>query len=942
MALLDTRAMLLGGVATIIMGSPAMAQAVDQPAARSDKNVVVAPASTADIIVTGSRIQNGDSSPTPVTIVKTELLESISPATIADGLNKLPQFVGSNTQTTNNNADSNNVGNFLNLRNLGTTRNLILFDGHRLPDTAKSGGVDINTIPQFLLERVDVVTGGASAIYGSDAVSGVINFVVDRKFTGFKVMAEAGIAELGDNGTQRLGIGYGADIMGGRGHILVSYNFANSGGIDSKTSRKTGALVPSLSGTGTAADPYRPILNARTALATNNGLIQSGPFAFGAEFGPGGTLVPADLGTPVGPGAFSGGNGYFFDTGLLAALKTHQGYGRFDYDLVDDVAAYVQGSYTRSSTNYPFIQYLLPGQLVFSDNPYLAPSTQAALLGAGVPAFAVGKSLPEYESINASTTSYFINGGLRGKIADDRFSWDISYTNARTTERTATLGNVNNAKLAAALDAVQTPGGQIVCRISQTNPTRFPGCIPLNLFGPGSVTPEALDFITDDTKYRLVQKMDNLTATFSGSLVDLPAGPLQFALNAEYRKNTLNLVSNAQPLDRADCTGLTLNCTPGVTSEYQFNVVANSSGKQTVKEGAIELNVPLLKDKPFFHTLSISGAARYTHYDTSGGVTTWKIGGDWAPIDGLRLRATRSRDIRAPNLNELFGPTSTSPIAFADVHVEGGGAGQGTVLERSGNPNLRPEKADTLTAGIVYQPSWLPRLSIAVDYYDIKISDAISSIDYSTANAVCEASGGTDPLCDLIIRPFPFSNRTAANFPTKILQQPVNAAGFRQSGIDTEINYSFPVFTGTIGIRGLVTYVDRLTVKQFPAAPALNYAGKIEMPRWRASLITGYSDDNWTITAFGRFRSSVSYDSDPRVIFDVPKVKSAIFVDTSIGRKVQGLGGEAEIYLSIQNLFNKTPPIRYNTPGAPGFFFPGIQGDDFIGRRFNVGFRARF
>jgi len=931
------KAMLLGGVASVVLSGQAIAQTAPQPVDSKEQSASDDSSKDTAIVVTGSRIQTGDNSPTPVTVVKTELLESISPATIADGLNKLPQFVGSNTQSTNDNASSNAVGNFLNLRNLGTTRNLILFDGHRLPATAQSGGIDVNTVPQFMLQRVEVVTGGASAVYGSDAVSGVVNFIVDRKFTGLKLMAEAGVAERGDNGTQRLGIGFGTDVLGGRGHLLASYNFANSDGIDSKTSRKNGALVPVLAGSGTAADPYKPIINGRSAFATNNGLVQSGPFAFGVEFGPGGTLVPANLGTPAGPGSFSGGNGYFFDTGLFASLKTHQAYGRFDYDLTDNVTTYVQGSFTRSVNNYPFIQYLLPFRPVFTTNPFLAPSAQAAL-SAGGPLVFIGKSTPDYERIESSTDSYFVNGGFRGSFADNRFEWDVSYTHAQSIQRTATLGNINNAKLSAALDAVQTPNG-IVCRITQTDPNRFPGCVPFNPFGPNSVTPAALDFVTDVTKYRLTQKLDDVSATFSGSLFELPAGPVKIALNAEYRSSSLDLVSNAQPLDQANCTNLPL-CLPA--SEYQFNVVANAKGKQNVTEGAVELNVPLLKDKPFFQTLSISGAARYTHYNTSGSVTTWKLGGDWEPVDGLRFRATRSRDIRAPNVTELFAPTSTSPTGFSDVHVAGGGAGQGTVLERSGNPNLKPEKADAFTAGVVYKPNWLPRFSIAVDYYDIKIKDAIGSVDPGTANTICEASGGTDPLCDLIVRPLPFSDRTAANYPTKIISRPVNAAAFRQTGIDAEMNYSFPLLGGTVGIRGLVTYVDRLEVKQFPTDPAIDYAGSTIMPRWRASLATGYSDDRWTFTLFGRFRSSAYYGADRRVVYDVPDVKSAIFFDTSIARKVKGLGGEGELYVTVQNLFDKNAPIFYPLPGVPGFSLPALQRDDLVGRRFNVGFRAKF
>jgi outer membrane receptor protein involved in Fe transport len=924
------------------MSGQALAQSLPQ-SEKDDDQVVTAPTPRdTDIVVTGSRIQNGNNSPTPVTIVKTELLENISPATVADGLNKLPQFVGSNSQSTNNNASSNNVGNFLNLRGLGTTRTLILFDGHRLPDTAQAGGVDVNTVPQLLLQRVDVVTGGASAVYGSDAVSGVVNFVVDTKFTGLKLTGEAGTATRGDNGTQKLGIGYGTALFGGRGHLLASYNYSNSDGIDSKTARRNGALVPSLAGNGGSV-PFTPVLNARVPAGTLGGLLQNTPFAFGAQFNAAGELVPVNLGTPVGPGLFSGGETFFLDTGFFASLETHQGYGRFDYDLTDNVTAYVQGTYTRTTNDYPFIQYLLAPALAFKTNPFLAPSAQATLAAIDPsPVIAVGKFLTQQERIASRTNSRFVNGGLKGELADGRLNWDVSYTNARTKQQTASRFNVNNEKLAAASDAVRGPAGNIVCRITLTDAARYPGCVPLNIFGPGSVTPEALDFITDETKYSLVQTMDDFNATLTGSVIDLPAGPLKFALNAEHRETGLDLVSNAQPLDTVNCTNLFL-CTPGTTL-HQFNVVANATGREKVTEGAVELIIPVLADRPFFHSLSVSGAARYTHYKTSGGVTTWKVGGDWEPVDGLRFRATRSRDIRAPNLNELFAPVNASPRAFADPHVAGGGSGQATIIQTSGNPNLKPEKADTFTAGVVYRPNWLPRLSIAVDYYDIKIADAIAFTAAETSNAICEASGGTDPFCQFIVRPLPFSDRTAANFPTKVISLPLNAAGFRQSGVDAEINYSFPIFGGNVGLRGLVTYVDRQETQQFPNTPVIDFVNRAPfgVPRWRAAFIAGYSDDKWTVTTFTRYRGSVSNNYDPRLTFNLPRISDSVFVDASIARKIKGLGGELEVYISAQNVFDARAPLLYPPPGAPGFFNPAVPGDDVIGRRLNAGFRARF
>lgn len=920
-----SKCILLAGAASVLFAG----QAAAQDTGSDDKTLD-------EVIVTGSRIQNGNNTPTPVTVVPVETLQNASPATIADGLNKLPQFVNSNNQSTNDNASSNAVGNFLNLRGLGRTRTLILFDGHRVPDTAQSGGVDVNTIPQFLLSRVDVVTGGASAVYGSDAVAGVVNFIVDTKFTGLKVEAEAGVSDRNDNGTQRFGIGWGTDVQDGRGHFLASYNYANSEGIDSKTSRRHGALVPSLVGGGSAANPFIPIVNARLAVASAGGFITSGPQA-GRQFALGGDIVPFANGAPTtSPGLQSGGDGLFYDAGFLASLETHQGYARFDYDLTDKVSAYVQGTYTTSKNDYPFLQFVTSGTL-FTNNAFLSPASSAALSQGGATTFTIAKTSPEYLRIASKTDNYFVNGGFKGEFGDG-FAWDISYTNSQSEQRTASLYNINNGKLAAALDAVRAPNGQIVCQITLVDPARYPGCVPLNLLGAGSITPEALDYVRDRTKYDLTQKMDDLTATLTGSLFSTAAGPVRFALAAEHRETSLKLISTSQPSQRADCTGLRANCTP-FTTLYASNVVANAAGKQNVSEAAAEVDVPLLKDVRFAESASISGAARFTHYNTSGDVVTWKIGGDWSPTAELRFRATRSRDIRAPNLNDLFAPTNQSPTGFNDTHTGISGV---TQFISNGNEDLEPEKADTFTAGFVYRPAWLDRFSIAIDYYDIKIKDAITGVNGYTAEPVCEASNGTDPLCDLVIRPLPFSDRTPANFPTAILSRPQNVAEARQTGIDTEVNYGLAVAGGDLNLRALVTYVDRQQNQILATSPNVEYAGTIYAPRWRATLLGAYKHGDWTVSALTRFRSAVSYNKDPRLVYRVGKVSAVAFMDAFVSKKVSAYGGDGEVYVSIQNLFDTRAPMQFPNVGAPGFSLPAVAGDDVVGRRFNVGLRAKF
>ena len=967
---------LLGSCSVVALAVPAWAQ---DPAPPSPANTLAGPeraqpttvetpsgntasadTNTADIIVTGSRvIQNGNNSPTPVTVVTTAQLTQVTPSNIPDALNRLPVFSGSRNAGTFNNGSSNAVGNYLNLRNIGAQRTLILFDGHRVGPTTQDGLIDTNTIPQLLLQRVDVVTGGASAVYGSDAISGVVNFIVDKKFTGFKVQGQGGISQKSGNASQRAGLAWGTDLFGGRGHFEASYEYFDSAGVPTKLTRDLGRKVYAETGGGTTANPYHLNINTRLSGTSFLGVINTGagvntnnPFR-DYVFGTNGVLRPFVHGAASGTTNIeSGGDGGYYDqASLQASLRSHQGFGRFDYNLTDSISAYVQVSATESynMTNYQSTE--VRNYTLSSSNAFLAPQYQAAMRAAGVSTFTFSRIFQDAAPlvIDATVKNVFAVAGLTGKLGS-KLSWDVSYSRTMGRQRVSTDNNVNNARMSAATDAVVNPAtGNIVCNVTLTNPTLYPGCVPVNLFGPTSLTAAAVNYVLGRSTYHLKNDQDDVAASIAGSLFDTWAGPVRMALSGEYRHLTLDITSDAHPLDRVNCTGLRFNCN-STTPLFLSNVVADVHGvSQAVTEGAFEVDAPLLKDT-IISSLNLNGAVRYTHYDTSGNKVTWKVGLDAHVNDQITLRATRSRDIRAPNLNDLFAPISVNPAGYTDLHT-GNVSGVANV-QSQGNANLVPEVANTLTGGIVLKPAFLARFTLAVDYYRIKIGNAIGAVSGQTAavQQQCELSGGTDPLCALFIRPFPFSNATAANFPTTVLSQPLNIATLKTDGIDLEANYSAPLFGGNFSIRGLATYVSKLTTVTIPNAIPAYQAGSAStntagLPKVRATAFVHYDLGPASFDVQERWFSSTRPSSNHTLVYSDPRFPAAAYTDLTLSYLFKAGGGQAQLFVNVQNLLNKKPTPFANAGGGSsvaGLFVTTANGEDVIGRYFTGGVRFRF
>jgi outer membrane receptor protein involved in Fe transport len=946
-------AALFASVSALSFAAQANAQSAP-PAPPADNTAVN------EIVVTGSRvIANGNNSPTPVTVMSTQQLMAVQPTTVADGLNNLPAFVGSRTQTTTQGNSGGNTGaNYLSLRNLGDTRTLILYDGHRVAPTSTAGNVDVNQIPQLLLQRVDVVTGGASAVYGSDAVSGVVNFVTDTKFNGFKANARTGISQYGDDRTFDGSFAVGKSILGGKGHVEFSYEYLNDPGIFNKNNRPWFQKVIGMAGQGTTQFPYVLTQNERLSNTSFGGVITSGPFN-GAQFAQNGVLSPFVNGQAI-PGVTGiqqgGDGGYYYTASLKAMLQSHQVFARGDYDFSDTIHGWVQAVGTlnhtsnlhqfnevRGTTNFGVLGYnnaFLQG-VTYNGQPLY----NAGCVSGSACTFNYGKMItlaPTFQP-ESHESNYMVLGGLDGSIAN--YKWNVGYTHSYGVQQTSNLANLNSGRLLAAEDAVMA-NGQIVCHAALVNPA-YSNCKPLNLFGPTSESQAAINYILAVTTYYARNQFDDASGSFSGAPFSTWAGPVNMAVSAEWRNTRYNLTSNAQPSDHPDCYGIEWNCT-ATSPLWVSNVVANRSPvHQSVWEVAYETDIPLIKDMPFVQSFNLNGAVRYTDYSNSGGVDTWKIGVDWHVNDELTLRATRSRDIRAPNLNDLFAPVGVSPNGYTDVHT---GIQQQAFVYSQGNANLKPEDADTTTAGLVYKPHFIPRFSLAVDGYRITLNNAISSVS-GTNKAVqqlCEASGGTSIYCSLFDRPLPFSNTTAANFPTAVYTKSLNIASIDTYGMDFEANYAARIFDHGSTWRLLASYQPHLVYNLGPAGIIdmgdAAYGQGNSDPSWRITGLVNFDvTDQFKVEIMEQWRNGMKMSGISSEVYAQKGIGSIAYTALNLTYDMKTEIGQMQFYFNIKNLFNQQPVpyanyINGTVPGLQGGF---VLGDDPIGRYFTLGVHYR-
>ncbi len=912
-----------------------------------------------DIVVTGTRVvRDGYKAPTPTSVLGAEQIAAKAPTNLADFVNELPALSGSTTPRANvGSVSAGVVGiNALNLRNLGANRTLILLDGQRVAASTLTGLVDINTIPQALVKRVDVVTGGASADWGSDAVAGVVNFVLDKDYVGLKGVVQGGVTTYGDDRNYNVQLTYGSKFAGDRGHLLVNGEIASNDGIRSIGDRDwysyrklfVNPAYAVTNGVGNGQPQLIVADNAGFATATPGGIITSGPLR-GTYFGPGGVPTQFNYGSIVSGNITVGGDARYADFGrsgdLDPRLHRQSAFGRLGYDVTDRVEVFVQGSYNRATSRVNTLNQFNFGNITIRPDNAFIPASIASRVTAN---FSLGTFNEDLGPIVATTERQSARGviGVRGDfdMGGSKWNWDVYsqrtvnriYTDARLT----ITANYNNA-----IDAVRNASGAIVCRSTLTNPNN--GCVPLNIFGTGVVSPAARDYVLGTSYARTKLTQDVIAGTLRGDPFSTWAGPVSIATGFEHR--TEQVSGTNDPLRSAALAA-------GTAPPYFAGNFVASFGSYSVTEGFLEAVVPLAKDIPFLRTLDLNGAVRATNYSTSGYVTTWKAGVTWSPIEDITFRATRSRDIRAPNLAELFQAGQTSTTSFVDPFRNNASVTAFQVT--SGNQNLNPEKADSLGLGVVLQPTFLPGFAASADYYEIKINDAITTLNAASLVALCNL--GNAALCGQITRA---TSGTLVNgfYPiASVAVVPVNVARTKSRGLDIEASYRRPLLGGNFTIRGLATrFIENYTNDGItPPTDAVGTNGtngtlRNTLPKWKYLASIGYDHDPIALTLTARGFSAGVYNTSyiecttgcptsttANTTISDNDLPGATYFDANITIKlVKG----TEAFLAVDNIANKDPAQVAFGPSigaAPISVNPLLY--DVLGRTFRAGVRFGF
>ncbi|TIX50818.1 TonB-dependent receptor [Alteraurantiacibacter aquimixticola] len=935
-----------------------MAQEAPAAAAESDDDEDT-------ILITGSRIlRDGSEAPTPVSVISSAEINAEAPANIADFVNTLPSVNGSQTPISNSGSLSNGQSGIsaLNLRSLGQARTLVLLDGQRSVGSTSSGLVDINTFPQALIERVEVVTGGASSVYGSDAVAGVVNFILKKDFTGVEASYEYGVTTYSDVPNHLVQLTGGTDFADGRGHIVVSGEYFHQTGEprnDRDWNQSGYFQIENPAYTPTNGLPARIVQSGiGSSNFTPGGLIVSGPFQ-GTYFG------TTDLGTGLASlgqlnyGQVSGqwmiGGDYEYaslghaGSNSLANDEERIGiFGRASYEFSPALEIFAQASYNRFEGESFYQQTPTTNYTIQMDNAFLPPEFVAMVdaynagLGPGedpITSITIGTSNAGVSAAGGSNTrevTRFVAGakgffGVGGVDVD----WDLYFQHGETSTDEMLVNTWQVARIDAMTDAVYD-GANIVCRVNvDADPSNdLPGCIPINRIGVGGVTQEALDFLFEVFPSRQQEiKQDVFAINFStNDLFSTWAGPVSFAIGGEYREDSVDGYVDPINFER-----------------FLYGNYRVTTGGVKVKEAYAEALVPLGLG------LEFNGAVRLTDYSLSGTVTTWKAGLIWQPIDDIRLRGTLSRDIRAPNLLELFD-AGTARTNSVNVPLPGGGVrAEQFVQNLTGNTMLDPETAETLGLGVIFTPDFLPGFTASVDYFDIDITGAISFVSAQQTIDLCFDLNQQE-FCDNIN----YVPGSTTDIDTIDLS-PVNFSSQTTRGFDFEASYRAPVGPGMLTLRGLATYtIENVTDNGFEGgiddSAGVNWSG---IPSLVYRVSAGYAfESGFSVILVGRGFGDGVYDNDfiecasgcpadDPVAHTINEndIDGILYVDTNFTYDFTLAGVEAQALFSVKNVFDRDPvlvgngPSGNNTPAYPQTS-RGLY--DTLGRTFRLGLNVRY
>jgi outer membrane receptor protein involved in Fe transport len=976
-----------------------------------------------EVMVTGSRIQRTDGfeAPTPVSVMGEDMLKEMASTTISQSVIQMPQFSGSLTSSNlSSNVGTGTAGaNLLNLRSLNANRTLVLFDGKRLVPSVvgsgvNAGAVDTNSIPGELIQRVEVVTGGASASYGSDAVVGVVNFILNKDFTGTKFGVQGGESEEGDGENLKVSLTHGSEFADGRGHVLLAGEMTEDDGVNG-THRKWAdrenwqlmanpayttanglpkyIIAPNVGpGNGTYGGL---IINCRVGASATNLNANPGPGARcplqGTQFVRGGATAPFNFGSFVNnaPGTTMLGGDWEQaridqTTSIALPLARRNLFGRVSYDLTDTTNAYAEVGW---STTHSHNRWVVPnlnnggtGATIVSGNPFIPADLQAQMTASNVSQFTVGTfngDMSPLQGINDRETRRAMLG-LEGSfdLIGTGWKWDAYGGYDQTNIISKTPGDEITANWTAATRAIRDGSGNIVCdptffaSLTASNIARGvappqAGCVPYNPMGLGVNSAEAIDYVSATGWSNMTIRQYQAGVNMSGEPFSTWAGPVSTAFGAEYRKQWVD--GAVSDLDQA-------------SAFFAGNYKA-TDGSFNVKEGYFETIVPLLRDVPFAEAVDLNAGVRQTSYSVTGDATTWKVGASWTPVSDVRFRWTRSLDIRAPNLGEMFNPgvvgtgNTNDPFDGPLNPATGLPTGASYLLKSTtpGSTELKPERGYTTGVGVVFQPRFIPRFNLSVDYYDIVIKDAISSFNNGTILQQCfnnyRATGSLagSQFCDMIERQGPPTANGVFNQVSLITGSPLNLAGVSENGIDVNANYSIPLPRGDLRWYGMTSFIMQLKT-QDPVNGELNGRGVINTggvtginsgtniaPRYRYLTSLTYALEPVTATLSMQGISSGTYARGLHACQSncPPEVTGGAGFTTINMNHIDAyqvfklnvsydMGQYGEVYAVIDNLTNEDPPMIAGSFGAG--YYQGQSNVDYdrIGRRYVLGYRATF
>ena len=998
--------------ASLAMTGAAHAQASTAPQASSTTDETgqtstpdaAKPDSTGDIVVTGSLIRDPNLvSASPVTSVGQDEIQLRQSNTAEEILRDLPGAVPSIGSAVNN---GNGGASFVDLRGLGSTRNVVLLDGNRIAPAGLAGRVDLNNIPLALVERADTLTGGAATTYGADAVAGVVNFITRSNFSGVDAQISNQITERGDGKYFRGDLTIGGNFDEDKGNVVFSVGYQNSDPVYQGDRGYSLNNIDSFSGTASGSGTSIPSRFTRPGSATQQ--------------------INTDTGALVPTYALFNFNPYnIFQT----PFRRYNMYGAGHYDISDSIEVYTRGLFSKNT-----VQTIVAPSGIFSSslvipysNPYLPAAARAqfcasnglttaqctASAAATSPFLADGKTAnPDFRTFtttvlrrttevgprisNFSTTIFDYRGGVKVGITDS-LKLDVSAGYGESENRQTLQNYVLTSRVRAAVYATNTttclanaPGGA-------ASTTAGSGCVPLNIFGPqGSITSAMIPYITGESTTTIRTSLLQTRALLTGDLpVTSPfaSSPIGFAAGAEYRKYFAN--------QRSDTLAQTAGELGGAGG-----AAPNEDGGYEVTEGYGEINAPLVTDKPFFQSLSLEAGVRYSHYKVFAAnspkynTTTYKGGGAWEPVTGVKLRGTYQRAVRAPNIAELFAPqvtgltnlasdpcasftnqgarkmaTPTGDLAavclaqgatqanLANIQDPTGGQANAT---GGGNLNLKPEISDSFTGGVVLQPTSLVRgLSISVDYYNIKVTGAVSSPGPQDVLDACfknlTAASATSAACTSIRRN-PVNGQLDGDVATTpglplVLS---NLGLIKTSGIDLGFNYSRNI--GVIKFSG--SFTGNYTIdSKFKAVPTSglyrNCVGfySVNCPSiqpqlyWNARGTFGYQKADFSVlwrhissnryepAAIDTTTAATTAATTPAAGFG--RIPAYNYIDFAVRYSVNE---NFDFTLTMTNAFDKAPPLVGSTVGSTlynsGNTYPSTY--DPLGRRFAVSGRLRF